>query len=118
MNSLRLLGGQCRTVKLVFASKLRKPRVKNLPLANISFVGWNKRWMRRCRAAAAAYRGFSVGIIKKMACCRRRTPPQNVTVMRDKAVRPSVSLSLHVRFGGSDREGRKEAGVAVAGYPL
>ena len=42
--------------------------------------------------AAAAYRGFSVGIVKKMACCRR-TPPQNVTVvMRDKAVRPSYSL--------------------------
>lgn len=90
-------------------------RESNLPSQiNISFV----KWMRRRRRRRHIIVVFSVGmIVKRMACCRR-TPPQNVTVMRDKAVRPSVSLSLHVRFGGSDREGRKEAGVAVAGYPL
>ena len=80
--------------------------------------------MRRCRpaavAAAAAYRGFSVGIIKKMACCRRRTPPQNVTVMRDKAVvPPSVSPSLQsARQIRAERgkEGRKQSSLQDIRY--
>ena len=65
-------------------------RESNLPSQiNISFVKWMRRRRRRHIIVV-----FSVGmIVKRMACCRR-TPPQNVTVMRDKAVRPSVSLSL------------------------
>ena len=68
-------------------------------------------------AVAAACRGFSVGIIKKMACCRR-TPPQNVTVIRDKAVPLSVSLSLFARQirGEEGREGRKQSSLQDIRY--
>ena len=85
-----------RTLSFSFVSRVKSSAFRILyPFKNLALQTYPLLEGQTTDARpAATCRGFSVGIIKRMACCRR-TPPQNVTaVMRDKAARPGPSLSF------------------------